>query len=250
MSTIAEVKEIMSTSRAARSQAGKAEIDALLDEKAAALRDGELRDELHRLSLELGQLKDSVVWLRHELRTLFAVLYERREAVDHYVAAYREEALPERIASAAPVRIVPEAPEPERREQQAAAPKEPTPQPRSRGEQKGLRRWITNGADSRKILINEEIPEGWAPGRAGAFGKDRHMDIVDRSQQDREAFQASALAAHFNGRRLDASGTARREQPVLCRDCGEPIHPERLRLVRNVTRCARCQREHDQRAAR
>lgn len=173
MSTIAEAKEFMSTARPAGRQSGKAEIDALLDEKVAALRDGETRDELHRLRLEIGQLKDSVVWLRHELRTLFSVLYERREAVDQYVAAYREEVLPERMVSAAPVRIVPDPPEPERREPPAAAPEEPTPAKRSRGEQKGRRRWITNGADSRKILIDEEIPEGWAPGRAGAFGRDR-----------------------------------------------------------------------------
>jgi|GEM_PF-5629195 len=163
MSTIAEVKEFMAASPAERNRIKKQEISALLDEKAADIRDEEIRDELHRLRMEFGQLKDSVVWLRHELRTLFAVLYERREAVGHYVAAYRDEVLPERMISAAPVRIVPDPPEPERREPPAAT--------RSRGEQKGRRRWITNGADSRKILIDEEIPEGWAPGRAGAFGR-------------------------------------------------------------------------------
>ncbi len=247
MATIAEVKDFM-TDRSAANRAVKKDVDTLLQEKVSDIQNEGVRDELHRLRLEIGLMKDSIQWLGHEMRILFSTLYERRQAVDDYCESYRENVLPERMRETVPRPRAEEfrtergpdlpamaAPQPE--------PEPPQPPARRRAEHKGEKKWITNGIDSKKIPSGEAIPAGWIPGRANAFGKEKRMDIADRAKEEQEAFQASALAEHFNQRRLDAPV---QNEPVICIDCEKPIHPERLRYVKNAVRCARCQREHEE----
>lgn len=61
------------------------------------------------------------------------------------------------------------------------------------------------------------------------------MDMVDEAQQlelDRAADALAALRDGF-GHRTNPNG--------FCRDCGDPIDPERLAALPSATRCYDCQ---------
>lgn len=60
-------------------------------------------------------------------------------------------------------------------------------------------------------------------------------DSIDRAQ-DREAeFTEERLAAQREAAALERAGSE------ACRDCGEPIRPERRAALPSATRCLECQ---------
>jgi phage/conjugal plasmid C-4 type zinc finger TraR family protein len=72
-------------------------------------------------------------------------------------------------------------------------------------------------------------------------------DIIDRSQQEQESFIASALREYLRESENSAWHPAGK---VFCKDCGEQIKPERLKLVKNAVRCVKCQQKFEKRFKR
>jgi RNA polymerase-binding transcription factor DksA len=70
------------------------------------------------------------------------------------------------------------------------------------------------------------------------------MDIADQADGSIEQHRAQALqrlraaTESHESQLIDASGGA---PVVLCRDCLEPIEPERLRALPTAVRCVPCQ---------
>jgi hypothetical protein len=69
-------------------------------------------------------------------------------------------------------------------------------------EKKREKKWITNGTESKKILIDEDVPDGWVRGRACAFG--RTKKILNATVDANPQASIAGLAEHLNNRRIDS----------------------------------------------
>ncbi len=81
------------------------------------------------------------------------------------------------------------------------------------------------------------------------------MDDVDLAQQHEELFREQALGAHSRRQHTSfadvagAAGPASGRGPAVaearCKDCGSAIHPKRLAIFPEATRCVGCQSRYE-----
>ena len=66
------------------------------------------------------------------------------------------------------------------------------------------------------------------------------MDILDRAQQLEDLQRSQALKTHFENRRPSIAQLII-DNEICCRDCHEPIEPERLKANPHASKCISCQ---------